>query len=266
MAVGDKGSPMTAPRSLVDYGRLLDVIGIEGELILGTAASALPDSARAEVPGCPGLTLQETLRHVGSVHRVTRLWVRDGDRPDHWQRSPSDGDLLGFIRVGLKELLAELRQHDPDAPCGTWWPADQTHGFWRRRMAHETTVHRVDVQAAAGGPVNPIDPELALDGIDELLFLWFGYRLGELGISSPQQGAVALSAAQRRWLAIFERGRSVARRVDEAEARSADAIVSGDPMAVYLWSWGRLPDQSVHITGDQDAVAHLWTLLRPATQ
>jgi uncharacterized protein (TIGR03083 family) len=266
MAVGDKGSPMTAPRSLVDYGRLLDVIGIEGELILRTAASALPDAARAEVPGCPGLTLQETLRHVGSVHRVTRLWVRDGDRPDHWQRSPSDGDLLGFIRVGLDELLAELRQHDPDAPCGTWWPADQTHGFWRRRMAHETTVHRVDVQAAAGGPVNPIDPELALDGIDELLFLWFGYRLGELGISSPQQGAVALSAAQRRWLAIFERGRSVARRVDEAEARSADAIVSGDPMAVYLWSWGRLPDQSVHITGDQDAVAHLWTLLRPATQ
>ena len=257
---------MTAPRSLVDHGRLLDVIGIEGELLLDAAASALPDAAEAEVPGCPGLTLQEALRHVGSVHRVTRLWVRDGRRPDHWQRSPSDGDLLGFVRVGLDELLAELRKHHPDAPCGTWWPADQTHGFWRRRMAHETTVHRVDVQAAAGGPVNPIDPELALDGIDELLFLWFGYRLGELGMSSPQQGAVALSAAHRRWLAIFERGRSVARRVNEAEARSADAMVSGDPAAVYLWSWGRLPDQSVQITGDQDAVAHLWTLLRPATQ
>lgn len=257
---------MTAPRPLVDYGRLLDVIGIEGELLLGAAASALPDAAQAEVPGCPGLTLERTLRHVGSVYQVTTLWVRHGYRPEHWQRSPSDGDLVGFVRSGLTRLLAELRQHDPAAPCDTWWPADRTQGFWRRRMAHETTVHRVDVQAAAGGPVSPIDPEIALDGIDELLFLWFGYRLGELGMSSPQQGAVALSAAQRRWLAIFERGRSIARRVNEAEARSADAIVSGDPMAMYLWSWGRLPDQSVQITGDQDAVAHLWTLLRPATQ
>jgi len=257
---------MTAPRALIDYGRLLDVIGIEGELILDTASSALPDAAQAEVPGCPDLTLEQTLRHVGSVHRVTRLWVRDGHRPEHWQRSPSDGDLVGYVRIGLEQLLAELRRHDPAQPCDTWWPADRTHGFWWRRMAHETTVHRVDVQAAAGGPVNPIDSEVALDGIDELLFLWFGHRLNELRMSSPRQGAVALSAAQRRWLAIFERGRSTARRVGEADARSADAMVSGDPMPVYLWSWGRLPDQSVQISGDQEAVAHLWALLRPATQ
>ena len=135
---------MTAPRPLIDYGRLLDVIGIEGELILDTAASALPVAAQAEVPGCPDLTLEKTLRHVGSVHRVARLWVRDGHRPEHWQRSPSDGDLVDFVRIGLQELLAELRLHDPAQPCDTWWPADRTHGFWRRRMAHETTVHRVE--------------------------------------------------------------------------------------------------------------------------
>ncbi|MGH3823125.1 MAG: maleylpyruvate isomerase family mycothiol-dependent enzyme [Pseudonocardiaceae bacterium] len=257
---------MTAPRPLIDYGRMLDVIGIEGELLLSTAASALPYAAGSEVPGCPDLTLEATLRHVGSVHRVARLWARDGRRPEHWQRSPSDDDLVGFVRTGLEELLAELSQHDPNEPCDTWWPADRTHGFWRRRMTHETTVHRVDVQAAAGGPVHAVDPEVALDGIDEVLFLWFGHRLGELRMSSPRQGVVALSAAERRWLAIFEPGRSIARRVSEADARSAEAVVSGNPMEVYLWSWGRLPDQSVQISGDQDAVAHLWALLRPATQ
>lgn len=257
---------MTAPRPLIDYGRMLDVIGIEGELMLSAAASALPSSAQAEVPGCPDLTLAETLRHVGSVHRETRQWVRDGRRPEQWQRSPSDEDLLGFVRTGLRELLTELSMHDPAEPCDTWWPDDRTHGFWRRRMAHETTVHRVDVEAAAGGPVHPVDSDVALDGIDELLFLWFGHRLGELGISSPQRGVVALSAADRRWLAIFEPGRSTARRVDEADARAADAMVSGEPMEVYLWSWGRLPDQSVRISGDQEAVGLLWTLLRPATQ
>jgi hypothetical protein len=133
-------------------------------------------------------------------------------------------------------------------------------------MTHETTVHRVDVEAAAGGPVHPINAKVALDGIDELLFLWFGHRLGELRMSSPQNGAVALSAADRRWLAVFEPGRCTARRVEEADARAADAMVSGSPTEVYLWSWGRLPDQSVRISGDQEAVAQLWTLLRPATQ
>jgi uncharacterized protein (TIGR03083 family) len=257
---------MSAPRSLIDYGRLLDVIGIEGELMLATAASALPHAAQAEVPGCPDFTLEKTLQHVGSVHRVARRWVRDGRRPEQWPRSPTDGDLVDFVRTGLDELLTELGLHDPAEPCDTWWPADRTHGFWRRRMAHETTVHRVDVEAAAGGPVHPIDAELALDGIDEVLFLWFGHRLGELKMSSPQRGAVALSAAERRWLAIFEPGRSIARRVNEVDARAADATVSGNPMDLYLWSWGRLPDQSVHISGDQEAVARLWTLLRPATQ
>lgn len=257
---------MTAPRPLIDYGRMLDVIGIEGELMLSMAATALPFAAQAEVPGCPDLTLAETLRHVGSVHRVTRLWVRDGRRPEQWQRSPSEGDLVDFVRTGLSELLTELGEHDPDEPCDTWWPEDRTHGFWRRRMAHETTVHRVDVEAAAGGPVHAVDPEVALDGIDELLFLWFGHRLGQLRMSSPQRGVVALSAADRRWLAIFEPGRSTARRVEEAEAGLADAVVSGDPMEIYLWSWGRLPDQSVRISGDREAVARLWTLLRPATQ
>ncbi|MGH3767375.1 MAG: maleylpyruvate isomerase family mycothiol-dependent enzyme [Pseudonocardiaceae bacterium] len=257
---------MTPPRSLIDYGRLLDVIGIEGELMLNAAASALPHAAQAEVPGCPDFTLEKTLRHVGSVHRVTRLWVHDGRPPEQWQRSPTDGDLVGFVRSGLDELVTELGLHDPAEPCDSWWPADRTHGFWRRRMAHETTVHRVDVEAAAGGPVHAVDADVALDGIDEVLFLWFGHRLGELRMSSPQRGTVALSAAERRWLALFEPGRSTAQRVDEAAARSADARVSGDPMDLYLWSWGRLPDQSVDISGDQEAVARLWTLLRPATQ
>lgn len=257
---------MTAPRPLIDYGRMLDVIGIEAELMLDTAAAALPHAAGAQVPGCPDLTLSETLRHVGTTYQVTRLWVRDGRCPEPSQQSPRDGDLIDFVRTGLSELLAELSRHDPADACDTWWPADRTHGFWRRRMAHETAVHRVDVQAAAGGPVQAVDPDVALDGIDELLFLWFGHRLGELGLSSPRPGVVALSAADRHWLAVFEPDRSEARRVDEADARAAEAMVSGDPTEVYLWSWGRLPDQSVRISGDQDAVAHLWALLRPATQ
>lgn len=257
---------MTAPRPLIDYGRMLEVIGIEGELMLTTASTVLPEFADAEVPGCPGFTLGETLRHVGSVYRVTTQWVRDGQRPAQWDRSPLDDDLVGFVRTGFDDLLTELVRHNPDDHADTWWPDDRTHGFWWRRMTHETTVHRVDIQAAAGGPVNIIDQDVALDGIDELLFLWFGHRLAELKMFAPWQGSVALSAGDRYWLAIFDRGRCTARRVDEAGARTADATVSGSPGEVYLWTWGRLPDQSVRVAGDFDAVAQLWALLRPATQ
>ena len=257
---------MTAPRPLIDYGRMLEVVGIEAELMLDTATTALPDAAQAEVPGCPGLTLAETLRHVGNIHRFARQWIRDGHEPAQREQPLLEGDLVGFVRSGVRDLLTELRRHNPADSCATWWPADPTHGFWRRRMAHETTVHRVDVQAAAGGPVHPIDPYVALDGIDELLLLWFGHRLGERGLSWPQHSTVALSAADRWWLALLGPGRSTARRVEEAEAHTADGLVSGNPMNVYLWSWGRLPDQSVRISGDLDAVAQLWTLLRPATQ
>ena len=257
---------MTAPRPLIDHGRMLDVVGIEGELLLDAAEAALPDSARNPVPGCPGLTLGETVRHVGSVHRVARRWVADGGPPEHWQRTPIDGDLVGFVRVGLEELVAELARHDPEAPCDTWWPANRTHGFWRRRMAHETTVHRVDVQAAAGGQVDPVDDAVALDGIDEVLYLWFGHRLGQLGMSSPRQGVVGLSAAGRHWLAVFEPGRSIARRVEETDVLAADAAVRAEAMPLYLWMWGRAPDQSVRISGDLEGAAQLWALLRPATQ
>lgn len=257
---------MTGQRPTLDHGRMLDVLNIEGELLLTAAESALPAAARNPVPGCPGLTLGETVRHVGSVHRVTRRWVVDGGPPEEWESAPRDGDLVEFVRTGLADLVAELGRHDPAAPCGTWWPADRTHGFWRRRMAHETTVHRVDVEAAAGGAVASVADEVALDGIDEVLFLWFSYRLGQLGMSSPQHGTVGLSAAGRHWLAMFEPGRSSARRVDEGDARAADALVAADPMPLYLWSWGRAPDQAVTISGDPVAAAQLWALLRPATQ
>lgn len=255
---------MTEP--LIDHGRMLDLVGIQGELLLDAAATALPHAVANPVPGCPGLTLGETVRHIGSVHRVTTLWMREGRPPEQWQRGPIDDDLVGFARTGLSELLSELSRHEPDESADTWWPANRTHGFWRRRMAHETTVHRVDVQASAGVAVAPVDDPVALDGIDEVLFLWFSHRLNQLGMSSPERGAVGICAAGRYWLAVFEPGRSTARRVDEAAVSVADAVVSGEAMPLYLWMWGRAPDQAVRITGDPEAAAQLWALLRPATQ
>jgi hypothetical protein len=47
---------------------------------------------------------------------------------------------------------------------------DQTVGFWARRMALKTVVHRVDAEQARGA-VAPVDAALGTDGIDEIFVI-----------------------------------------------------------------------------------------------
>lgn len=263
---------MTGPRwpsprpTLIDHARLLDRITAEGELLVQSAAVA---DLAAPVPGCPGLTVGETVRHTGSVYHQVLAWIRYGEPPDHWRRGP-DGDhfddLVKFHVEARSALVSELAEHPPDEPCATWWPVDQSYGFWWRRMAHETAVHRIDVQAASSLTPSAVTVEFAADGIDEVLLLWFGERLARLGMTATAQGAVGIETAGRAWLAILDQVRSSARRVPPGDARAADALVAGDPLSVYLWLWGRVPDRAVTISGDIDASAQLWALLRTATQ
>lgn len=268
-------------RALIDYGRLLHRLGIEAELLAESV-----DERRSEelVPACPGLTLGETARHVGSVYRRLWLWTREGRRPDEWQSAPVPGQsLAGFVRSGIAPLLVELSAHEPDAPCSTWWLADQTYGFWRRRMAHETTVHRVDVQGAAGVDIDEVAEDIAVDGIDEVLTLWFEHRLRELNMAGTRDHKVTVRSGGREWLTMATTERTSTKRawsteeelpgdrpvwVDPAEEDqwTAEAVVSGAPMEVYLWLWGRVSNQRVQLSGDRDAIAQLWALLRLATR
>lgn len=253
----------TMRRSLVDYGRLLDAVTLEGELLAQAATGARGD---LPVPGCPGLTVGETVRHTGSLYREVLGWIRQGRAPQRRERGPDGDDAVAFHTTGRRELVAELAAHQPDEPCATWYPDEQTYGFWRRRMAHDTTVHRIDVQGALGMHIGQVEAEFAADGIDEVLLVWFGHRLATLGMTATADGAVGIETASRGWLAVLGKVRSSARRVPLVDARAADAVVTGDPMAVYLWLWGRVPDRSVRISGDFDASAQLWSLLRLATQ
>jgi uncharacterized protein (TIGR03083 family) len=258
-------------RALVDYDRLLHVLGTEA----GRLAAALPGAElEAIVPGCPGLTLGETARHVGSVHRMVWHWLRDGTRPGEWQRSPRRGqDLADYVRTGVAPLLVELAGHDPAQPCQSWWPADQTYGFWRRRMAHETIVHRIDVQGASGGPIDDVDDDIVIDGIDEVLTLWFEYRLAVLNVTATRDHVVAIRCGGREWIAHAGLARNTTVRQDRPAdpddgngEKAAHSVVSGTPMQVYLWLWGRRSQRTVDVAGNLDAVAQLWALLRLATR
>jgi hypothetical protein len=193
-------------------------------------------------------------------------WLHDGARPTRWQRAPAeDQTLVDYLRAGLLEVVHELAQHDPLDGCPTWWPEHQNYGFWYRRLAHETTIHRYDVQmGGAAAMVGGIPPEIAVDGVDEILSLWFTHRLGVLGISDVRPGRVAIHTGDRRWIAQITPTGTSAWRADTDE--TVDAIVSSDPAGMYLWLWGRRPNAHVLEAGDPDVVAQLQDLLRMATR
>lgn len=252
-------------KALIDYGRLLNVIAAEAEALASSSVGQRPER---QVPACPGLNLGETARHVGSTYRMTLSWLRDGRQPVTWQQDPSEGeDLADFVRSGVEPLLDELAIHEPDDPCGTWWPEERNYGFWARRLAHETTVHRMDVQAAAALPLDPVDDDVAVDGVDEVLSLWFVHRLNVLGVRGTRDGVVSIRTGGQVWLARSGPDGANSWRASVEEADAADADVTGPPMNVYRWIWGRVPDRDhVVVNGDHDDIAQLWALLRLATK
>ncbi|HEX3786815.1 MAG TPA: maleylpyruvate isomerase N-terminal domain-containing protein [Pseudonocardiaceae bacterium] len=249
--------------SHLDQGELLHVFGAQAELLASTVESADQVALESFVPGCPGLTMEETARHVGSSYRMVWHWLREGRRPNEWRRDPMGGQTLPeYVRAGSATLLAELAGHDAAEPCSTWWPANQTYGFWRRRMAHETIVHRADVQGAAHLQPDPMADDVVLDGIDEVLTLWFVYRLSVLGVVGTRRHLVSVRTGGQEWLAYAG---PLGTSIDPVDSEP-DAVVSGSPMSVYLWLWGRVPDRLIEIDGNQDAIAQLWALLRLATR
>ncbi|HEY3143508.1 MAG TPA: maleylpyruvate isomerase family mycothiol-dependent enzyme [Acidimicrobiales bacterium] len=138
---------------------------------LGSVSRGTAPTTR--VPTCPDWTLAQLLEHTGAVHRwVTHMVVHlspvRAERQELGLQLPDDEqDLPDWIAAGGATLLTALRSADPDAAMWSWG-VDQHVRFWPRRMLHETCIHRVDAERAAGVE-SQVDPEVAADGIEELL-------------------------------------------------------------------------------------------------
>jgi uncharacterized protein (TIGR03083 family) len=143
---------------------------VEGER-LGEVAAATPSDA--PIPGCPGWDVDALLRHIGDVHRWAATIVRERrhERPRRDSPGPDDRDgLLAWYGEGHAQLLSALAGSNPQEQFWTWAPAPNPQGFWARRQAHETAIHRLDAEQAAG-TATPFPAAAAADGIDELLTL-----------------------------------------------------------------------------------------------
>jgi uncharacterized protein (TIGR03083 family) len=216
------------------------------------AAAATRAGLEATVPSCPGWTVTELLRHVAYVHDWAARHIREGLETTFETDSeavvvasgPAGAQLVERYRESNQRLVAALQTADPGLRCWTFLPAPSPLAFWARRQAHETTIHRVDAELAAG-PVTPIAPEFAADGIDELLF---GFCSPARRRKSQVDRSLALVATDcdRRWLVQADQaGMSVTAAADRAQYE-----LRGPAADLYLILWNRPGGTGVRAEGD----------------
>lgn len=246
----------------MDESRFLTCLESDYRRLREVAAGALT----APVPSCPGWTGADLVRHVAEVYLHKKETIRLGDWPRPWPPELGD-DVLGALDRAYDELVAELARHDPADPALAWYTPDQTVGFWIRRMAYETVIHRLDAELAAGAAHDPIPADLAEHGIEEVLvcFLSFASREypDELGsrLSDCDGRTVRVGAGATGWqVRLGPTEVTVARgRADQ------EAGVSGEPDEVLRWLWGRAGDEVVRLDGDRWVAGRLRDLLAVTT-
>lgn len=233
------------------------------------AARAAP--ADAPVPCCPDWRTADLLWHLTETQhawgeiverRLTEPQVPDLERP-------ADEELPALFADRSTRLAAVLADADPYDECWSWDEVTGGSVAWvRRRQAHEALVHRVDAEQAAGWEIDPIEPPVAADGVDEMLMVYLS------GIPAwadfvPGGGTVELYATDADRAFTFEIGRMVGTSL--ASGRSYDlpaiefrdavtdpsVIVAAPAGALYLWLWGRRGSEGFTIDGDATLVATL---------
>ncbi|WP_199853023.1 maleylpyruvate isomerase N-terminal domain-containing protein [Plantactinospora sp. BC1] len=151
--------------------RLLECLAADQARLRQVASADLA----AAVPSCPDWTVADLVRHVATVYLHKVECMRTGRIPSSWPPDLSGEEPLALLDRACLALRAEFDSRDPGALAPTWYDPDQTVGFWLRRMAQETVVHRVDAELAVAGAVTEIPADLAVDGIDEVLRIFLGY-------------------------------------------------------------------------------------------
>jgi uncharacterized protein (TIGR03083 family) len=236
-------------------------IASEGAALAGTAASGLD----RPIPSCPDWDMAKLILHVGLVHTWAGECVRrratEGVDRSTLPRAPEGTARVAWLGAATASLIDALGAAADDDPAGAWREEPVTAAFWRRRMAHETAVHRWDAQAAVGRP-EPVDAPLAADGIAEVVELLLPISVAAAS-TGQALGTLHLHCTDvpGEWLLSVRDG-----RLDVIPGHAkADAALRGDASSLYLACWGRgsdgaRSDEAPEVLGDK-AVAEAWLAL-----
>lgn len=236
--------------STPDYlGHLLDDVERVARLIDAQDLSTA-------VPTCPGWDLRRLVVHMGNVHRWAATAATTAAQPPSRPSDPDlSVDLADWLRAGAASLVEILRPLQPDQPTWHPFPTDQRAAVWPRRMAHETAVHRVDAELAAGlaatDAADAVEPHLASDGIDEYLSVMLAGAAQRRGRQLPASTLhVHCTDVHGEWL-VWAKGASVTVQREHAKG---DVALRGPASSLLTALWGRTwPDPGFELLGDQTA-------------
>jgi uncharacterized protein (TIGR03083 family) len=217
----------------------------DGELM----AQAVARDLDAHVPSCPDWNVARLTIHTGMHHR----WVADtvrggGDPPPEPSKPGLRGDeLIDWFRRGWADLADLLDEMDDATPAWSW-SGDNRVGFWRRRTALETLVHRWDAENATGTG-SPLDPLLAADGVDEMLFVMLPNG------SPPYEGksgslSMKTTDAPGAWTLPLEGGK-VPEAARSKRVEAASTAISATAEQLLLFVWGRRGPDAIQVEGDR---------------
>jgi uncharacterized protein (TIGR03083 family) len=240
---------------------------IEGEAARIVEAYAAEPAGR--VPWSDRWTVGTVARHVAGTHHVVAQVI--GDRPGadfgrfRGLDAPAKGDpgFPAWFAAGTTALVEQCRATPAEEPCWSWHPhGGGSAGFWTRRMAHETLVHRWDAEAGAGVVGPPMDPSVAADGIDEWLDVFVSASRAVHGSPGGPAVGIGCTDTEGQWhLDLAEVG---GRTVRSGPIDDVAVTLRGPAEALLLLLWGRLDASTagVLIEGDGSILAR-WTELIP---
>lgn len=236
--------------------------------------------ANRGVPSCSAWSAADLLWHLIEVQgfwaEIVARRLADPDSVTRLTRPEAYDESLALFEKAHRSLRAALDGAD-DREAAWTWADEQTVGFIRRRQAHEALIHRVDAELTAGAEVRPVDPEVAADGVDEMLTVMVD-GIPPWGSFHPDAETLRLEADDfpRSWGLHFGRFRGTSPESGntydldtaalETDPRRSDCVVGGSSWELDRWLWGRADESAVRIDGRTVLASRLRSIITESTQ
>ena len=223
------------------------------------AEAAAAGDLDAHVPTCPDWNVAKLVIHTGGHHR----WVADavaggGKEPTNPGKPGLRGEaLIDWFRQGWSELADLLDRSEDETPAWSW-AGDNRVGFWRRRTALETLVHRWDTENAVAQGTE-LDPELAADGVDEIFQVMVSPGDKNEG-ARKGRALVEITGRAEAWL-IDLSGETIPAPQAVSAGSDADVVLRAPAPDMLLYLWGRKGIDVLEHEGDEEMfqAVHQWT-------
>ncbi len=212
----------------------------------------------APVPACPDWQLGDLGVHLVNVQRMGAHILRTtvAGTPEGEPLEPTQA--AAAMVEATADLVALVDAADPDDECWNFFGAPPVKGFWFRRMALETLVHRWDAEAAiepsTGSSPAPIEPAVAADVIDEYLHVMMRRTIVRENVDTA--GIVCdvhlhCTDTEGEWTFEMVDGELT---VSDVHRKSAVAI-RGEAANLALFAYNRIGPGEVEIFGDEAVLA-----------